>query len=126
MKSWTYGANSYYKTAEYILEEGPWYCFFLQDIVQSICDWMPQINYIPLGDKLKKYDERFKREISLTEEFGDLQDLFHIKICEPVTKWCEKRIRETYISVDYETLKLERYNEDPEMFDEEIFKEEEK
>lgn len=34
MKTWSYGINSYYKTATIWLEEGPWWIFLLDRIVE--------------------------------------------------------------------------------------------
>ncbi|MFP4526618.1 MAG: hypothetical protein ACLFNL_09520 [Bacteroidales bacterium] len=111
MKTWIYTANSYYKTASYILEEGPWWSFALEWLVETICESLWVIP-IPFGSKIKTQDCTAK------EYYGDISGVFHVYICMPVTVFCYKKRQETRIETDYEQLKKERQWEAPELFEE--------
>lgn len=118
MKNWEYGANSYFKTAFYILEEGPWYSFMIENIMNYIIDHSPDIP-IPFGSKIKIKDDFFNEEqiFNIKEYYGYLNDLVFCFIFNPMYQWCfSKRIINS-IDVDYETLKKEKYHEAPELFE---------
>ena len=115
MKTWTYATNSYYKTATYILEEGPWYSFFIEHLIQTLCDAFSVLP-IPFGSKIKIKDEEV---YTLNEYYGSLGSIFHVYVCDPVSIFCYKKRKETYINVNYEQLKKERQWEAPELFEEE-------
>lgn len=119
MRVWTYTVNSYYKTASYCLQEGRWDRFFIIWLITSICVSIPNIP-IPFGNKIKIYDKYDKKYVTLNEYYGDIQVIFHVYICEKITRYCDYKIKETLISTDYENLKKERKHEAPELFDESI------
>ena len=113
MKTWTYAVNSYYKTASYILEEGPWWSFATETIIQNICTAL-SVFPIPFGSKIKIKDEE---TYTLKEYYGSLGGIFHAYVCGPVTEFCYKKRQELCIETDYEQLKKERQWEAPELFE---------
>jgi len=121
MKTWTYAANSYYKTASYVLEEGPWLFFILESIVETICDSL-KIIPIPFGSKIKvkrDLEDGIYETYTIEEYYGGVGDLFHVYICDPVSRFCYKKRKIKFIDTDYEQLKKERQWEAPELFKEE-------
>jgi len=122
MKTWTYAANSYYKTASYILEEGPCWSFALETVIQNICTAL-SLFPIPFGSKIKVEQDFFDNGVyetyTLKEWYGTLGDLFHVFVCIPVTDFCYKNRQDVCIKTDYAQLKKERQWEAPELFEEE-------
>lgn len=121
MKFWTYAANSYYKTASYILEEGPWYSFVIESLIETICESLMVIP-IPFGSNIKIkrdfLDNGEYETYTLKEWYGSLGDIFHVYICSPISEFCYKKRQETHLNTDYEQLKKERYKESPDIFEE--------
>lgn len=121
MKTWIYTANSYYKTASYILEEGPWWSFTLETAIQNTCSAL-SVFPIPFGSKIRierDFLDGAYETYTLKEYYGSIGDLFHIFVCMPVTEFCWKKRQETRIETDYEQLKKERQWESQELFEEE-------
>lgn len=88
MKDWNYAKNSYYKTACYILEEAPWYIFFLEGFVMRTCDAFHLLP-IPFGSKIKFIDKKEPFETyTLEEYYGSLGGIFHMFVCMPFVSWC--------------------------------------
>lgn len=117
MKTWTYAANSYYKTASYVLEEAPWHSFFLEWFIQSICYIFSKFP-IPFGSKIKIRDEEDGEVFTLKEYYGNMGGLFHMYVCDLITQFCYKKRKMKFIDTDYEQLKKERYKESPDLFEE--------
>lgn len=97
MKEWSIGYNNYHKTGSIHLREGPWYIFFLQDIVWNTCDKIPAILLPPITIKIPKdevEDNDGKEYAKLSEYYYDLNHWFHENVCLKVHNWCEERIKE--------------------------------
>lgn len=122
MKIWTYAANSHYKTASYILDEAPWFIFFLENLTMIICDALHEVP-IPFGKTIKVRINNFfcsNELITLDEYYGSIGGLFHVFICSRITTWCFKKIKTKIIDTDYEELKKEKFDESPELFQEDL------
>ena len=121
MKKWSYGINSYYKTASIYLEEAPWYLMLLQDTTERICDLMSYWN-IPLIGRIKitKDSEIY----TISEYYGGMKDLFHCFVDTPISNFCWKRTKTKIISIEWEKAKELFYEEDKEFWDKEIKSEE--
>ena len=115
MKHWTYGANNYYKTAAIYVEEAPWYIFFIEFLINWICDHFPAIPLPNIG-KVKIKDEDIKY-ITYKEAYDDLAGLFHDKIHSPIFDWVYSKIKVTDIEVSYDKLKEEFYDKDKKYWD---------
>lgn len=103
MRIWSFAVNNLYKTGCYILEEAPWYVFFLREAIMEICDHIPSVP-IPFGSKLF-INEEYGEKISVKDYYGDIQCWFHVKICCNIFNWCNNKIKIYHINTDYNDLK---------------------
>ena len=102
MKRWSIGINNFYYTSSIILDEAPWYVFALENFVQEICSWIPEIT-LP---KIKITREGEKTNLRVW--YGNTESLFHCFICEPITQWCFKKTKSNMFEFPYMLLK-EKY-----------------
>jgi len=114
MKSWTYGINTYYRTAHYELERGPWWAFFLRWLSDRLCDLIPALPFPPIP----MHDEDGNRT-TLKEQWGDLFQWVHTALHVPIFEWADNRIQRIWVEVPYEEIKQRHYAEDKAFFDEE-------
>ena len=98
MTRWFIGTNNYYYEGSIILEEGPWYVFFIEQIMNLICHYVPMI---PLP-KIKII--RDNEETNLNEYYGTINDLFHLYVHDKIFKWCYNRIKMTFVRFPYQML----------------------
>ena len=122
MRNWTYGINSYYRTAHISLETAPLIIFAIERVSEFMCDIIPPI---PLPDIKFRLRDKFSIECNdgqewttIGEWYGDLNQLFHSVIHVPIFDFCHDRIKTKYIKIDYDNLKKIFYKEDREFFDE--------
>ena len=121
MRNWHYSINGYYKTAHISLETAPWHIFAIGRISEFICDIIPPI---PLPNIRFRLRDKFSIEgneyewTTAREWWGDLNDLFHDMIHDPIFKFCCDRIDVKDIDIDYEKLKEMFYKEDKDFWDE--------
>jgi len=91
MRTWSYGINSLYKKASIWLDEGPWWVFLLDKIVEFLCEIVPPIRFpnIKLRLKNKEDIDFYGGEWTTWRDwYGDLSEFFHITVHEPVFKFC--------------------------------------
>lgn len=69
---------------------------------------------IPLIGRIKIIRE--DEEYSIDEYYGGFSNIFHVFICMKVFEFCENRIQDIFIPVDYDLLKERHYNDDPDFF----------
>lgn len=113
MRKWSYAANSYHKTANYILEEAPWYIFLIEEVNFFICNLVPHISLLNIG---KVWDEEDKKYFTWKEWYGSLDTCWHMLVCDRIFQWCKKRTKEIAIEYDYEKLK-KNHPEDKKWFE---------
>jgi hypothetical protein len=121
MKSWGYGANSYHKTTSVYLEEGHWWFFFIRAFGDFICEHAPSIPLPNIKFKLNdKEDVKFHGSewTTLKEWYGDLNQVVHLKIHEPILDFFWKKTTEINIEVPYSKLRKLFYEKDKEWWDE--------
>jgi len=97
MRQWFIGTNDYWFTATIYLEETPWYLVIFNDLVMQICGFLGRLS-IPLPKKWREY-------------YGDLGDVFHLFVCDPVSQYVWKKTEVKRISLPYFFLK-ERFPEE--------------
>jgi len=122
MRNWSYGINSYYKTATIWLEEGPWWIFLLDRIIEFLCEIIPPIKFPNLKLRLKnKEDIEFYGSEWTTwrEWYGDLNEFFHVTVHESIFRFCQRRINYKHIDIDYSEARELFYLEDKDFWDEE-------
>jgi len=120
MRSWSYGINNYYKTANISLEIAPWYIFAIEKASEFICGIIPPIPLPDIKFRLKDKDSiKFNQSewTTVREWYGDLSQLFHSVIHVPIFDFCWDRIISKHVEMDYEKLKEMFYKEDKEFFD---------
>ena len=120
MRNWTYGINSYYRTAHISLETAPLIIFAIERVSEFMCDIIPPIPLPDIKFRLKDKDSiKFNQSewTTVREWYGDLSQLFHSVIHMPIFNFCWDRIESKYIEVDYDKLKEMFYEEDKEFFD---------
>jgi hypothetical protein len=100
MKKWSIWTNNYYFTAEISLFEAPWYVFFIEEMIQFICHWFPNIPF----PKIKIIRDGY--ETNLKDYYGGTRALFHIYVCTPIYNWCWDNTKKEWIEFPYK--KLER------------------
>lgn len=113
MKSWTYGINTYYRTAHYEIERGPWWAFFIRWLADCLCDFAPAIPFPPIPI----HDEEGNRT-TLREEWGDTFQWIHVALHMPIFERVERKIQRIWIPASYDEIKQRHYAEDKEFFDE--------
>lgn len=121
MKSWSYGINTYHKTASIWLEEGHWYIFFLDRAIEFLCSIIPPIPFPNIGriiDEGEKY--------TLKEWWGDLDQWFCCSVHGPITNFCYKRINNFHIDIKYSKCRELFYGKDKRYWDEQESKREDK
>ena len=111
MRRWNIGTNNIYFSSSIYLEEAPWYVFFIEYIMNCICDWFPPI---PLP-KIKIIREG--EETNLQDWYGDLSHAFHSCVHMPIFDWCYRNIESNHFVFPFEMLK-EIYPKDFENWDE--------
>jgi len=122
MRNWSYGINSLYRTASIWLEEGPWWVFLLDRIVEFLCEIAPPIRFPSIKLRLKnKEDIEFygSEHTTWRDWYGDFNQFFHLAIHEPVFRFCQKRINTKCIEIDYNKAKELFYLEDKGFWDKE-------
>lgn len=121
MKTWTYGINTYYRTAHYVIEQGPWWAFFIRWLADHLCDFIPRIPFPSI-----RIDDEERNKTTLKNEWGDLSQWVHVVIHAPVFKWVEGKIHCNLVPAPYEEIKQHYYTRDKQFFDEQesLFKEE--
>ncbi len=103
MKIWSYGINSYYKTADITIDILPWYIHLLDSLFNIICgNLIPPIPF-PSFIKVKRDDDIY----TLREWYGDLRQWFHCIIHVPIFDYiyASKRFKHLIIEVDYDKCK---------------------
>jgi hypothetical protein len=93
MRRWFIGTNDYWFNGYISLEETPWYLIVLNDLVMHTCDLISRLG-IPIPKKWR-------------EDYGNLGDVFHLFVCDPVTQFVWKRTEVKNISLPYFFLKKE-------------------
>lgn len=123
MTTWTYGINSLYKTACIDLQEGPWWAFELERVIEWCCDCMPAVSLPKVKLRLKEPADiemnDDKTWTTLNDWYGDLSQLFHCFVHMPVFNYCQRRIRSRIVEMDYDKAKEMFYEEDKAFWDEE-------
>ena len=131
MKHWSYGINSYHRTASLLLNEAPWYVFFIEWLFDGIlsCVHVPKIpfpNILPskrnkIEDcackNMAKQCEDHDQLYTLQEWYGDLGQWYHVNVCSPITEWAQKRVKSIDFEVDYDVL-VQKFSVDKAYFDE--------
>lgn len=122
MKSWSYGLNGYYKTASIWLHEAPFYIFLLDWLANCICGIVPAISFPKLPLKLsleKAEDNDGERWTTWKDWYGDLGQFVHCHFHDPIFQFCQARMNEKWVEIDWEKLKKIFYEEDKEFWDDE-------
>ena len=113
MKRWGYGINSYHKTAHIFCEIAPFYIFWLEDIVQTICAYLiPAIPFLKVPLRLKDDEIEWndgKRWTTYKDWCGDLSQWFCAHIDMPVFNFCTKCQKHYSIDVSYRKLRKSFY-----------------
>jgi hypothetical protein len=116
MRKYTYAANGYNKTASIIIEEGKWWYFALNTIVESICACIPHILFPKIKLELKDQDSidfnNGNKYTTYQEWYGSSDNWFCLKVHNNVLNYCSKNIDTLMIKVEYNELKkfLEKYD----------------
>ena len=110
LKLYSVGINNYWHTASLHLEEVPAGLRFLMELTMWICDIFPSIPLPKIKFRLKNpvdYDCTPNNDgwTNLNEWFGDTQSLFHLYICEKVSRYVWRRTKFQSISIPYEFAK---------------------
>lgn len=122
MKSWSYGLNGYYKVAHICLHEAPFYIFSLDWLASCICEFIPAIPFPKLPLKLSVEDAEYcgmERWTTWKDWYGDLNQFVHCHFHDPVFQFCQARMNEKWVEMEYEKLKEIFYKEDKKFWDDE-------
>lgn len=110
MKLYSVGINNYWHTASLHLEEVSAGLHFLQEFTMWICGIFPEIPLPKIKFRLKNPDDYDFTDnndgwTNLNEWFGDTQSLFHLYICETVSKYVWRRTKFRSVNLPYEFAK---------------------
>lgn len=111
MERWSIAVNDVYKYGHVSRQVGPWYIFFIEWFSSWVCDIFHKLPSIPLprwtickdcflGDDLLDPGETS----TLSEFYGDIAGLIHLKIDDPIFQWCHRRYKETRMDADTDDL----------------------
>jgi len=114
MRKIDYAINSYYKKCSLHIDFASLWIFTLEKIIDFICGYL--IPSIPLP-KIKIIREGEKT--TLKEYYGDLQQVFHLYMHDPVFEYCCSRMDSKYIELNYETARKVFYDKDKKFWDDE-------
>jgi len=123
MRRWGYCINGYLKTASIFCEVAPFYIFWLEGIISTICAYLiPAIPFlkVPLrlrGDEVEWNDG--KRWTTCKDWWGDLSQWFHASVDMPVFDFCNKCKKHYSMEVPYRKLKKSFYEMSKDFWDEE-------
>jgi len=111
MERWGVAVNSVYKTGHVYRQVGPWYIFFIEWLSETLCDFFGRLPSIPLPNWTICRDCFLGSDLldpgettTLSAFYGDISDLLHCKIHEPIFQWCHKRYVETSMDADIDDL----------------------
>lgn len=96
MKSWHLGRNTLYKKAYVYVEEGPWWAFFIGEVSQWICHFIPPVPLPPIGkivDEGETYNWR--------GWYGTFNSWWHGNVDDPIYFWAYKKIKRHTIKIPY-------------------------
>jgi hypothetical protein len=110
MKLYNIGSNNYWHTASIFLDDVPVGLHFLENVVSYICDIIPYIPLPKIKFRLKDKEawditENKDGRTDLNEWCGDMQQLFHIYICSPISDFVFRHTKHTAINLPYSFLK---------------------
>jgi hypothetical protein len=110
VKTWSYGINSYNKTAFYYLEIAPWYILFIDWFSNQIWSLIPAI---PLP-AISMVDSDGNKT-NWKEEYNNLNDLYYCRIHAPIFAKMNEKKKTINMPISYDKLK-ENHPEDIEFF----------
>ncbi|MBA7695997.1 hypothetical protein ES703_104639 [subsurface metagenome] len=123
MKRWGYGINSYHKTATIYCEVAPFYIFWLESIISTICGYLiPAIPFLKIPLRLKDDELEWndgKRWTTWKDWYGDLSQWFHVQVDMTIFDFCNKFQKHYSINVPYHKLRKSFYEMGKDFFDEE-------
>lgn len=123
MKRWGYGINSYLKESTIFCEVAPFYIFWLEGIISTICGYLiPAIPFLKVPLRLKDDELEWndnKRWTTYKDWYGDLGQWFHCCVDMPIFDFCTKCQKHYSIDVSYRKLRKSFYKMDKDFFDEE-------
>jgi len=121
VRKWTYGINSYHKTASLILEDAPWWVFVLEDFVDFLSANIPAIPFPSIKIYLTNEEDiecnGGDNRTSLRDWYGDLHQWFHCRIHNPIFHFCVRRIRWKEVKIEYDRAKELFRDEDKEFWE---------
>lgn len=123
MKRWGQAISSYHKTANIWCEVAPFYIFWLEDIVQTICAYLiPAIPFLKVPLRLKDDELEWnddKRWTTWRDWYGDLSQWFCGCVDMPVSHFCNKFKKDYSMEVSYHKLRKSFYEMSKDFWDEE-------
>jgi hypothetical protein len=105
MRKWSYGINSYHKTANIYVDDAPWLIFALERSIEFICDVIPSIPFPKVKMRLKDPDdiEFIGSEWTTWKDwYGDLNQYFHLLVHSPVFYYCQGRMKTKFVDITYD------------------------
>jgi hypothetical protein len=109
-----YGINSYLKKCSLHIDFVPFWLVILENFFTFICAYL--VPSIPLPKiKIIREDEK----TTVKEYYGDLQQVFHLYVHNPIYEYCCRRTDSKSIELDYETARKVFYDKDKKFWDDE-------
>ena len=120
MRKWSYGINSYHKTATIYVDDAPWWIFALERSIEFICDIIPSIPFPKVKMRLRDPGDIECIESEWTtwkEWYGDLNQYFHVLAHNPVFYYCQDRMKTKFVDITYDKAREMFYDSDRKFFD---------
>jgi len=120
MRKWTYGINSYHKTAHICVDDAPWWVFALDNLIEFICDIIPSIPFPRVRLRLRDPEDIECNESEWTtwkDWYGDLNQYFHLYAHCPVFEYCQDKMNSKSVDIPYEKARGMFYDSDKKFFD---------
>jgi hypothetical protein len=122
MRKWSYGINSFHRTAHIVVEESPWWVFAIDRTIECLCGIIPQIRLPKVRMRLKDAEEiEFNdgsKWATLQDWYGDTSQFFHLHVHLPIFNFCQSRIKVKSIEIDYDHARAMFYESDKKFWDE--------
>jgi hypothetical protein len=120
MRRWTYGINSYRRTASIHVDDAPWWVFALDNLIEFICDIIPSIPFPKVKLRLRDPEDieiNGSEWTTWKEWYGDLNQYFHLFAHCPVFEYCRDKMKSQSVDITYEKAREMFYDSDRKFFD---------
>lgn len=108
-------------TADIYVEEGHWWIFALDSLIEFVCDIVPSVPFPKAKLRLTNPDdiEFYGSEWTTWKDwYGDLNQYFHLLVHDPVFNYCQGKMISKSVAITFDQAKEIFYESDKKFWDE--------